>query len=111
MGKGYPKFVEEYKKAYGEAPISGFHANAYDGTMLAIKALEKVAKPDKDGNLYVGRKAFRDAVFATKFEGISGPIACDEYGECSQFKPSVLEFTSADPKTFSTGKNPKKIWP
>src|SRR6185312_17500486 len=44
MGKGYPKFVEEYKKAYGEAPISGFHANAYDGAMLAIKALEKVAK-------------------------------------------------------------------
>jgi branched-chain amino acid transport system substrate-binding protein len=111
MGKGYPKFVEEYKKAYGEAPISGFHANAYDGAMLAVKALEKVAKTDKDGNLYVGRKAFRDAVFATKFEGISGPIACDQYGECSQFKPSVLEFTSADPKSFSVGKNPKKIWP
>jgi branched-chain amino acid transport system substrate-binding protein len=111
MGKGYPKFVADYKKAYGEAPISGFHANAYDGAMLAIKALEKVAKTDKDGNLYVGRHAFRDAVFATKFEGISGPIACDQYGECSQFKPSVLEFTSADPKTFSVGKNPKKVWP
>jgi branched-chain amino acid transport system substrate-binding protein len=111
MGKGYPKFVADYKKAYGEAPISGFHANAYDGAMLAIKALEKVAKTDKDGALYIGRKAFRDAVFATKFEGISGPIACDQYGECSQFKPSVLEFTTADPKTFSVGKNPKKVWP
>jgi branched-chain amino acid transport system substrate-binding protein len=111
MGKGYPKFVDEYKKAYGEAPISGFHANAYDAAMLAVKALEKVAKTDNEGNLYVGRKAFRDAVFATKFEGISGPIACDKYGECSEFKPSVLEFNSADPKTFSIGKNPKKIWP
>ncbi len=111
MGKGYPKFVDEYKKAYGEAPISGYHANAYDGAMLAIKALEKVAKADKDGNLYVGRKAFRDAVFAVKFEGISGPIACDQYGECSSFKPSVLEFTAADPKSFGIGKNPKKIWP
>jgi branched-chain amino acid transport system substrate-binding protein len=111
MGKGYPKFVADYKKAYGEAPISGFHANAYDGAMLAIKALEKVAKTDKDGALYIGRKAFRDAVFATKFEGISGPIACDQNGECSQFKPSVLEFTTADPKTFSVGKNPKKVWP
>ena len=111
MGKGYPKFVEEYKKAYGEAPISGYHANAYDGAMLAIKAIEKVAKTDRDGNLYIGKKALRDAVFAIKFEGISGPIACDKYGECSQFKPSVLEFTSADPKTFGVGKNPKKIWP
>jgi len=111
MGKNYPKFVDEYKKAYGEAPISGYHANAYDGAMLAIKAIEKVAKADKDGNLYIGRKAFRDAVFSIKFEGISGPIACDQYGECSSFKPSALEFTSADPKTFGIGKNPKKIWP
>ena len=111
MGKNYPKFVDEYKKAYNEAPISGYHANAYDGAMLAIKAIEKVAKEDKDGNLFIGKKALRDAVFATKFDGISGPIACDAYGECSQFKASVLEFTSSDPKTFGIGKNPKKIWP
>jgi branched-chain amino acid transport system substrate-binding protein len=111
MGKNYPKFVEEYKKAYGEAPISGYHANAYDGAMLAIKAIEKVAKTDAAGNTYIGKKALRDAVFAIKFDGISGPIACDAYGECSQFKPSVLEFTSADPKTFGVGNNPKKIWP
>jgi branched-chain amino acid transport system substrate-binding protein len=111
MGKNYPKFVEEYKKAYNEAPISGYHANAYDGAMLAVKAIEKVAKTDKDGNLYIGKKALRDAVFDTKFDGISGPIACDQYGECSQFKASVLEFTSSDPKTFGVGKNPKKIWP
>ncbi len=111
MGKGYPKFVEEYKKTFGEAPISGYHANAYDGAMLTIDAIKKVAKSDKDGNLYIGKKAFRDAVFSIKFAGISGPIACDKYGECSEFKPSVLEFTSADPKTFGVGKNPKKIWP
>ncbi len=111
MGKGYPKFVDEYKKAYGEAPISGYHANAYDGMTLVAMAIKKVAKTDKDGNLYIGRKAFRDAVFAIKFEGIGGPIACDQYGECASFKPSMLEYTSADPKSFSTGTNPKKIWP
>jgi len=111
MGKGYPKFVDEYKKDYGEGPISGFHANAYDGLMLAYKAIMKVAKTDKAGNLYIGRKALRDAVFATKFDGISGPIACDPYGECAQFHGSVLQFTSADPKTFGVGKNPIKIWP
>jgi branched-chain amino acid transport system substrate-binding protein len=111
MGKGYPKFVTQYKKDYGEAPISGYHANAYDGAMLAIKAIEKVAKTDSAGNLYIGKKALRDAVFEIKFEGISGPIACDKYGECSQFKPSVLQFSSSDPKTFGVGTNPKKIWP
>ena len=95
MGKGYPSFVEEYKKVYGEAPISGYHANAYDAAEMAIKAIPKVAKTDKEGNLYIGRKALRDAVFAEKFEGMSGPIACDAYGQCAKFKPAVYEFISA----------------
>jgi branched-chain amino acid transport system substrate-binding protein len=111
LGKGYPAMVEKYRKMFGEGPISGFHANAYDAAEMAIKAITKVAKTDKDGNLYIGRKALRDAVFATKFEGMSGPISCDAYGQCASFKPGVYEFVSADPKTFSMGKNPKKIWP
>ncbi|HVM78396.1 MAG TPA: branched-chain amino acid ABC transporter substrate-binding protein [Stellaceae bacterium] len=111
MGKGYPKFVDEYKKAYGEGPIEGYHANAYDAATLAFKAIEKVAKTDSAGNLYIGKKALRDAVFATKFEGISGPISCDQYGECAKFKPAVYEFTNSDPSTFKPGVNPKKIYP
>ena len=112
MGKGYPKFVEEYKKQFGEAPIEGYHAYAYDGAELAFKALEKVAKTDAKGVTYIGRKALRDAVFATKIpDGISGPIACDEHGECGKFSPAVYQFTSADAKSFKIGENPKKIWP
>ncbi len=111
MGQQYPKLVEEYKAAYGEAPISGYHANAYDAAMLAAKAIQKVGKTDSAGNLYIGRKAFHDAVFSTKFDGMSGPIDCDQYGECSQYHGSTLQFTSADPKTFNLGTNPKKIYP
>jgi branched-chain amino acid transport system substrate-binding protein len=111
MGKGYPAFVEEYKKTYGEAPTSGYHANAYDAAEMAIRAIEKVGKTDKDGNLYIGRKALHDAVFAENFDGLSGPIACDAHGQCAKFKPAVYQFVSPDPKTFSMGKNPKKVWP
>jgi branched-chain amino acid transport system substrate-binding protein len=111
MGTGYPKFVDEYKKEFGEAPISGYHANAYDAADLAFKAMEKVAKTDAKGVTYIGRKALRDAVLSIKFDGVSGPIGCDPYGECAQFKPAVYEFTSGDPKTFKIGVNPKKIWP
>ena len=111
LGKGYPAFVEKYKKAFGEGPVSGFHSNAYDAATLVFMAVQKVAVKDSKGDLYIGRKALRDAAFATKFDGISGPIACDPYGECAQFKPAVYEFTSADPKTFKIGVNPKKIWP
>lgn len=111
LGKGYPAFVEKYKKAYGEGPVSGFHANSYDAATLVLMAVQKVAVKDSKGDLYIGRKALRDAAFAVKFDGISGPIACDPYGECAKFKPAVYEFTSADPKSFKIGTNPKKIWP
>jgi branched-chain amino acid transport system substrate-binding protein len=111
QGKGYPAFVEKYTKAYGEGPVSGFHSNAYDAAVLVFNAVQKVAVKDSKGDLYIGRKALRDAAFAVKFDGISGPIACDPYGECAQFKPAVYQFTSADPKSFKIGVNPKKIWP
>ena len=101
----------EYKKAYGEAPISGYHANAYDGASWRFDAIKKVAKSHKDGNLYIGKKAFRDAVFSIKFAGISGPIACDTYGECSEFKPSCWSSPRPIPRPSAIGKNPKKIWP
>jgi len=111
MGKGYPKLIDEYKAKYGELPISGYHANAYDGAMLAIKAIEKVAKTDASGTTYIGKMALNQAVYATSFEGDAGPVKCDAHGECAQFKPAVYEFTSADPKSFKIGENPKKIWP
>jgi branched-chain amino acid transport system substrate-binding protein len=111
MGTNYPKFVDAYKREYGEAPISGYHANAYDAAELAFKAIEKVAQTDANGAIYIGRKALRDAVLTIKFEGVSGPIACDQHGQCAQFKPAVYEFTNGDPKTFKIGENPKKVWP
>ena len=110
-GRRLPKFVEEYKKTYGEGPISGFHANAYDAATMALKAIEKVGKTDKDGNLFVGKKALRDAVYASKFDGLIGPIDCDAYGQCAAFKPAAFEFTSADRKPLQSATNPKKIWP
>src|SRR5277367_622654 len=55
LGKNYPEFVEKYKKAYGEGPISNGNANSYDAAVMAFKAIEQVAKTDKGGNLYIGK--------------------------------------------------------
>lgn len=111
MGKAYPKLVADYTKMFGEAPISGYHGNAYDAAEVAIKAIETVAKTGPDGALYIGRKALRDAAFATAFDGVSGPIKCGEHGDCATFKPAVYEFVNSDPSTFKVGTNPKQIFP
>ncbi|WP_165769604.1 branched-chain amino acid ABC transporter substrate-binding protein [Arboricoccus pini] len=111
MGKGYPGFLEKYKKMFGEAPISGYHANAYDAAVLAVKAIEQVAKQGDDGALYIGKKALHDALFTISFEGMGGTVKCNQYGQCAQLKSAIYQYVSADPATFSIGTNPKKIWP
>jgi branched-chain amino acid transport system substrate-binding protein len=111
MGEAYPDFVEKYTEKYGETPINAFHAQAYDAGIILAQAIEKVAQKD-GGTTYIGKKALRDALFATSgYDGISGPINCDEHGQCGAFNFAVYEFTDSDPSTFKTGENPKKIYP
>lgn len=111
MGKDYPKLVATYKAMFGEAPTAGFHTNAYDAAQMAIRAIEKVAVVAPDGSTLIGRKALRDALFQSSFDGVSGRIQCDALGQCAYFKHAVFEFTNADPATFEIGRNPRKIYP
>jgi len=112
MGADYPKLLEKYKKKFGETPSEVFHANSYDAAGIALVAIEKIAKKDSAGNIYMGRKDMRDALFATKkYKGVSGPINCNPNGDCAQYKFAVYQWVSADPSTFEIGKNPKKIYP
>jgi branched-chain amino acid transport system substrate-binding protein len=107
----YPNFVKEYHEMFGEDPIQGFHTWAYDGANLAYDAIEKVAVTDENGNTYIGRKALRDALFATKgVSGLSGEISCNEHGDCKKFVFSAYQFTSSDEDTFEPGTNPQKIY-
>ncbi len=86
------EFLPAYQEAYGTAPTAPFHAHAYDATMMLLDAIEAVAQQDADGNLMIGRQALRDALYATSgFEGITGTLTCDEFGDCADPKISVSE--------------------
>jgi branched-chain amino acid transport system substrate-binding protein len=112
LGPKYKEFQDKHQKKYGEKPLSAFHAHAYDAAMVIFAAIEKVAKQDKDGNLYIGRKALRDALFATKnYKGMTGTLTCDKYGDCADPKIAVYQTESADPAKWDPGKNPRKIYP
>lgn len=110
---GYQTFLQKHQKKYGEKPLSAFHAHAYDATLMVFAAIEKVAKKDSAGNTYIGRKALRDALYATKgLKGLTGTLTCDKFGDCADPKISVYQITSTDPAKWNPGaENPKKIWP
>ena len=113
---GYAAFLEKHQTKYGEGPISAFHAHAYDAANIIFAAIEKVAVQDEDGTLHIGRKALRDALFATNgFAGLTGSITCDANGDCADPHIAVYQTTNPDPAAWGPGaeadSNPKKIYP
>jgi branched-chain amino acid transport system substrate-binding protein len=86
-------FLPKYKEISGQsAPISVFHAHAYDATNMIFDAIEKVKLTDAAGNLYIPRTALKDAIFATaNFKGITGNLTCNSDGDCANAKISVVQ--------------------
>jgi branched-chain amino acid transport system substrate-binding protein len=112
----YAGFLAKYATKYGGSPPSTFHAHAYDATNMLFAALAKVVVVDADGTMHVGRRALRDAVFATKdFKGITGTLTCSPTGDCGAPVIAVYEIMNSDPASWNpastTSPNPKKVFP
>jgi branched-chain amino acid transport system substrate-binding protein len=104
-------FLPKYEKKYGEKPTAAFHPHSYDAANMIFAAIKKVAKT-QGGTLYIGRKALRDALFATKgFKGLTGTVTCNPYGDCADPHIAVYTAVSADPSKFVPGVDPKKVYP
>jgi branched-chain amino acid transport system substrate-binding protein len=90
-------FLAKHLEMYGEEPLSAFHAHAYDAAMMLMAAIEQVAVEDADGVLYIPRQALRDALYATSnFEGITGILNCNEYGDCADPLITVNQIRDGD---------------
>lgn len=108
----FPAFLKAYETEYGESPAGGFSAYGYDAALVILSAIKQVAKADGDGNLYIGRKALRDAMFATKdLQGLTGALTCTKDGDCGVPAYVIYEFVDADPASFKPGTNPKQVYP
>ena len=114
--EGYASFIEKHNAKYGGAPLSIFHAHAYDATNIIFAAIEKVAVVQEDGTIYIPRQALRDAIFATKdFQGITGSLSCSASGDCGAPVIAVYEVTNSDPASWNpqdaANPNPAKVYP
>jgi branched-chain amino acid transport system substrate-binding protein len=113
---GYADFVAKHNDKYGGAPLSVFHAHAYDAANIVFAAIEAVAVVDADGTIHIGRQALRDAIYATTdFQGVTGSLTCSESGDCGAPVIAIYEIMNADPASWNpqdaANPNPKKIWP
>lgn len=88
----YEQFKAAYLENYGTEPLSVFHAHAFDATNIIFGCIETTAQQDADGALLIGRQAMRDCLYATSgYEGITGSLTCNEFGDCADPKIAVYE--------------------
>ncbi len=91
----YDDFVAKYEEKYGSTPVSVFHAHAFDAANMIFDCIEEVAVAEDDGTVHVGRQALRTCLYATSgYEGITGTLTCNEYGDCADPKISVSQLNS-----------------
>jgi branched-chain amino acid transport system substrate-binding protein len=96
-GSVYQDFLAAYQNKYGTAPISVFHAHAFDAANMIFSCVEEVAAQDEDGTLHIGRQAMRDCLYGTKgFVGITGTLTCDQFGDCADPKISVSQLQNGE---------------
>ena len=95
-GAAYEEFVGKYEQKHNEKPIQAFHAHAYDSANLLFAAIEKTAVRDDDGTVHIDRQKLMDELYATEgFQGLTGTLACDDFGDCADAKINVVQNTAA----------------
>jgi len=95
-GDTYVKFLATYEEKYGSEPISVFHAHSFDAANMIFACIEKVGAQE-GSTLHIGRQALRDCLFATSgFQGITGSLTCDQYGDCADAQISVSQLTNGE---------------
>lgn len=88
----YADFVSKYEAAYGEAPIQSFHAHAYDAANMIFAAIEAIAVEDGDA-LVIDMQALRDELHSMTYEGLTGTLSCDEFGDCASPNINIVQNT------------------
>jgi len=96
-GSTYQDFLAAYRNKYGTEPLSVFHAHAFDAANMIFACIEEVGIKEDNGSLHIGRQAMRDCLYdTTGFNGITGVLTCNNYGDCADPKISVSQLQNGE---------------
>lgn len=89
----YTELVSKYTAKYDDSPEKHTFGYAYDAANILFNAIERAAIQEKNGTLYIGRHALRDALHSTAdFDGIMGRLTCDAFGDCASGSLNIVHF-------------------
>lgn len=93
-GESRAQFFAGYQERYGGAHPSAYTPHAYDATTLLLRAMDEAAVSDGD-TLYIDRAALRAALSASAFQGVTGDLSCDEFGDCGSGRVDIVHHTDS----------------
>ena len=85
-------WVTRYRERFKTAP-NDYAITAYDGALIILDAIKRVAESGKE----VNRTNVRDAMQATKLKTLQGEVSFDQYGDMLSKVVSVFQYRH-DPK-------------
>ncbi len=90
-GKATARLTVAYERRFKEKPTVNYYLYGVDAANLLFNAIEQVAIRRKDGTIFIGRKALRDALYATTgFKGVTGILNCNRFGDCARSSFNIL---------------------
>jgi branched-chain amino acid transport system substrate-binding protein len=95
------QFIADYEAAGYKDPYAAYGPYSYDAANAIINAL-KVSLADAE-DAKSARQATIDAMGAVKFEGASGPVAFDQYGDTTTKVLTVYKVEDGDWVAVETG--------
>lgn len=101
-GAAVDSMAAQYTQKFNAPPGSSYYLSAYDAATLLFDGIQSAAIQSEDGSLRIGRRALRDAVYATRnLEGVTGRLSCNEFGDCAA--PAFNILRCDDPAAGITG--------
>jgi branched-chain amino acid transport system substrate-binding protein len=86
-----------YLQKFKTQPGTSYYQSAFDAAELLFQAIERTAIRRADGGLSIGREALRQQLYNTRtFAGVTGTLACDQFGDCAYPLFDVLRLDSPE---------------
>lgn len=88
------KFIADYKTAGYKDAYEAYGGGTYDATWAIIEAVKSVAA-DNDGKIPTddGRAKVLEAMDKVKFEGVTGPVSFDQFGDTTNTLMTAYQVT------------------
>ncbi len=91
-GWSAPELVARHRDTDGEPPEGAYWGHAYDATVMLLDAIAASSYIRSDDVLVVDRAGLRQYLDnLSGFQGITGELSCDEFGDCSASRVVIHE--------------------